>query len=287
MIYGANYIIAKDVMPHKIGPSAFVFLRVVGAIFIFWGIRFFIREKVARSDMWILVLCGLLGVAMNQLLFFNGLNMTSPIDASIIITAIPVLVLIFSAIILKEKITRTKIYGLALGGIGAVLLVWYGKDASGTTSMLGNLFVFLNACSYGLYLVIVKPLMKRYSPITIISWVFLFGFLFVAPIGYPQFIETDFSSFTTNTYLSVAYVIIGTTFLAYLFNIFALKHVPPIVSGSYVYLQPAVSFIMVAAYSAIMNSDKYSKDINMIKILSCVLVILGVFMISRDTKASS
>ena len=142
LIYGANYIIAKGIMPNKIGPSAFIFLRVVGAGILFWIIKSFIKEKVEKKDFSLLILCGLLGVAVNQLLFFHGLNLTSPIDASIIITAIPIMVLIFSALLLKEKITPNKIIGISIGGIGAVLLVWYGNKASGTSSLLGNVLVF-------------------------------------------------------------------------------------------------------------------------------------------------
>jgi len=139
LIYGANYIIAKGIMPNKIGPSAFIFLRIVGAGILFWIIKSFIKEKINKKDFPLLILCGLLGVASNQLLFFHGLNLTSPIDASIIITAIPIVVLIFSAILLKERITPNKIIGIAIGGIGAFLLVWYGNKTEGTSSLLGKI----------------------------------------------------------------------------------------------------------------------------------------------------
>ncbi len=284
VIYGANYLIAKGVMPNKIGPSAFVFLRILGAGILFWIIRSFIKEHVEKKDLQRLVLCGLLGVATNQLLFFHGLSLTSPIDASIIITAIPVMVLIFSAIILKEKITKNKLLGISVGGIGAVLLIWYGTQAGGTSSFLGNLFIFINACSYALYLVIVKPMMKKYKSITVISWVFLFGFIFMFPFGIQDAISTDYSAFTLNTYLVIAFVIIGTTFLAYLFNIYALNHVSPAVTGSYVYLQPAVSFIMVSIYAFALGHDEYAQDINFIKVMSCLLVVSGVYLISLKPK---
>ena len=283
IIYGANYLIAKGIMPNKIGPSAFVFLRILGAGILFWIIRSFIKERVEKKDLLILALCGLLGVATNQLLFFHGLSLTSPIDASIIITAIPVMVLIFSAIILKEKITTNKLLGITVGGIGAVLLIWYGTQSGGTSSFLGNLFIFINTCSYALYLVIVKPMMKKYKSITVISWVFLFGFLFMFPFGIGDALTTDYSAFTVNTYLVVAFVIIGTTFLAYLFNIYALNHVSPAVSGSYVYLQPAVSFIMVSIYAFALGHEEYAQDINFIKVMSCLLVVSGVYLISKKT----
>lgn len=286
IIYGANYLIAKGVMPNKIGPSAFIFVRVLGAILLFWLLKSTIKEQIEKKDYPRLLLCGLLGVATNQLLFFHGLNLTSPIDASIIITSIPVMVLIFSAIILKEKITSNKILGLIIGGIGAVLLISYGNKSGGTSSILGNLFIFLNACSYGLYLVIVKPLMKKYNSLTVISWVFLFGFLFVFPFGIGDIMATDFYSWSINTYLAVGFVVVFTTFLAYLFNIYALNYVSPSVNGSYVYLQPAVTFIMVSIYAYVLGHSEYAQDINLIKILSCLLIFSGVYLISKKKKLS-
>ena len=283
LIYGANHLIAKGIMPNKIGPSAFVFLRILGAGLLFWFIKSFIKEKIDKKDFPILILSGVLGVATNQLLFFHGLNLTSPIDASIIITAVPVLVLFFSAIILKEKITNNKLLGIFIGAVGAVLLVWYGKKAGGTSSALGNLLVFINACAYALYLVLVKPLMKKYNAITVVSWAFLFGFLAMFPFGFPEIVKTDFSVFTLNTYLTVAYVVLGTTFLAYLFNIYALNHVAPSVNGSYIYLQPVISFILVSIYAFVLDNKEYAEDINLVKILSCLLVIVGVYLISKKT----
>ena len=283
-IYGANYIIAKGVMPSKIGPSAFIFLRIIGAGILFWVIKSFLKEQIDKKDFPRLIVCGLLGVAANQLLFFHGLNLTSPIDASIIITSIPIVVLIFGAFILKEKITKNKLQGLVVGGVGAVLLIWYGNKTEGTSSLLGNVLIFLNACSYGLYLVLVKALMKKYNALTIISWVFLFGFFFMLPFGLPDVLQTDFSAFTTHTYAVIAFVVIGTTFLAYLFNIYALKFVSPSVNGSYVYLQPAISFLMVSVYAYVFGNSKYAQDINAIKIMSCMLVIVGVYLISKQPK---
>ena len=284
IIYGANYLIAKGVMPEKIGPSGFVFLRILGAGILFWIIKSYIKESVDRKDYLRLIVCGLLGVATNQLLFFHGLSLTSPIDASIIITAIPIMVLIFSALILKEKITSNKIFGITIGAIGAILLVWYGKQNEGTGSLLGNFLIFINACSYALYLVLVKPLMKKYNSITVISWVFLFGFIFMFPFGISDVLQTDFSAFTTSTYWAVAFVIIGTTFLAYLFNIYALNYVSPTISGSYVYIQPAVSFIMVSFYAYVLGFTKYAQDISAIKIVSCLMVVSGVYLISKTEK---
>lgn len=284
LIYGANFLIAKGVMPNKITPSALVLLRIIAAGILFWIVKQFIKETIEKKDFIRLVFCGLFGISTNMLLFFHGLSLTSPIDASIIMTTTPVIVLILSALILKEKITTNKYIGILIGGIGAVLLILYGKTAGGTSSFLGNLFVFLNACSYGLYLVLVKPLMNKYKAISVISWVFFFGLIFVIPFGIHDLITTNFNAFTTNTYLAIIFVIVGTTFLTYLFNIYALSYVSPSVNGSYIYLQPVLSFIMVSIYAFILGNEAYVKDINLIKILSCFLVVIGVFMVSKKGK---
>ncbi len=280
-------MIAKGVMPDKIGPSALVVIRLIGAGFLFWMIKLFIKEAIDKKDYLRIVLCGLLGAAINMLLFFHGLSLTSPIDASIISTSIPVMVLIFSAFILKERITNYKLVGITIGGLGAFLLVWFGNKTEGTSSLLGNLMVFGNTCCYALYLVLIKPLMIKYNPISIISWVFLVGFIFVLPFGIDDVIHTNFEAFTLQTYLGVGFVIIGTTFLTYLFNIYALQHVASSVAGSYVYLQPAVSFILVTIVSVLYNDTIYKSDINLVKIISCLLVICGVYLVSKKPKTIS
>lgn len=285
LIYGVNYIIAKGIMPDKIGPSSFVFIRLLFATPLFWILKtFVVKERVDKSDMLRLVLCGLLGAATNQLLFFHGINLTSPIDASIIMTVVPVIVLVFSALLLKEHITKNKLLGIIIGGIGAITLILYGSKVAGSSSLLGNLFIFLNATSYGLYLVFVKPLMKKYKAITVISWVFLFGFLFTFPFGINDFMNTNFAAFTLNTYLVVAFVVLFTTFFAYLFNIYSLNYVSPSVTSSYIYLQPLISFIMVTIYAEFFSQKQYIQDINLVKIVSCLLVVFGVYLVSKKEK---
>lgn len=285
IIYGVNYIIAKGIMPEKISPNAFVLIRLACCVVLFWGIKFvFIKDKVVRKDFLRLALCGLLGAAANMLFFFHGINLTSPVDASIIMTATPVIVLIFSFFILKESITKNKLIGIAVAGIGAVFLILYGNKAAGTSSFIGNLFIFLNASCYGLYLVIAKTLMKKYNAITVVSWMFLFGLFFVLPFTLNDFNTTNFEAFTTNTYLVIGFVVLFTTFFAYLFNVYALNYVMPSVTSSYIYLQPVISFIMVGLYAYILMKDEYAQDISFVKVLSCLMVIIGVYIISKRPK---
>lgn len=169
-----------------------------------------------------------------------------------------------------------------MAGIVADFLILYGNKVEGTSTFLGNLLVFLNACSYGLYLVIAKTLMQKYNAITVVSWVFLFGFIYAFPIGISDFLNTDFDTFTINTYLTIGYVVLFTTFFAYLFNIYALKYVSPATTTSYVYLQPVVSFIMVSILAYIFMKSDYAQDINLVKTLSCLLVATGVYITSKS-----
>jgi len=278
LIYGANYIIAKGVMPDHLGPLGFVFLRGVGALALFWGMHAFIsRERIQKADFLRLALCGLFGVGLNQLLFFSGLNLTSPINASIIMTSSPVLVLLASSFLLRERITGLKIVGIALGLAGALLIILYRGNASfGSATFLGDLFIFINAVSYSIYLVIVKPLMHKYEPVTVIKWVFLFGFVLVGPVGAYEFAQIDFSSLPGDIWGGIFYVVLATTFLAYLFNIFALKHVSPTVVSTYIYLQP----VLAAIFAIALQQDSLDWQ----KIVATVFIFAGVFMVSRPTQ---
>ncbi|WP_445736427.1 DMT family transporter [Mariniflexile sp.] len=286
LIYSINHFVAKGIMPNKINPTPLGFFRVLGALILFGCVKFFIKEKIEKKDVFRLALCGLLGASFNQLVFFHGLSLTSPIDTSIIMTSAPAVVFILSAILLKEKITNYKLLGLSIGAMGAISLIWYGHASQGTSSFIGNLLVFLNVCFFSLYQVVVKPLMAKYHFITIIFWVFLFGLLFLIPIGLKDVIyNTNYGSFTLNTYLIIGFVIVFTTFCTFLFNIYALKQVSPSVAGSYTYTQPALSFIIVIILSVFFNNKTYADDISIIKIISCFLVIIGVYLISKKPKA--
>ncbi|MBW1297792.1 DMT family transporter [Aquimarina litoralis] len=282
IIYGANYLIAKGLMPNKIGPSALVFLRITGAGLLFLLLKFFVKERVQKKDIPRLLLCGILGVATNQYFSMNGLSLTSPVDAAIIVTAMPIFTVIISYFLLKEPLTTSRILGIFIGGSGAVLLIYLGNSGLGTGSLKGNIFIGLNALSFAFYLVLVKPMMAKYQPITVIVWTFFFGFLFMFPFCFGQLLQTDFSTYTSSNWTSLFYVIIGPTFLAYLLNMFALQYVKPTVSSSYIYVQPAVAMILVAGISYFIIDSQYKGDITIPKLLCCAFIFIGVYLISSN-----
>lgn len=275
LIYGANYTIAKIVMGDGyLQPLAFILLRVISGVVLFSLFhRVFVREKIDRADLGRLALCGLLGIAANQMLFFSGLSLTTPINASLIMTTTPILVLLASATLLGEAVTGRKIVGIAVGASGAILLIAQGGALSFKgDEALGNLLVFLNASSYGTYLVLVKKLAQKYQAITVVKWVFLFGALFVIPFGWPQLAQTEWHTFSLPIWLSVAYVLIFTTFFAYLFNAYALKSLNASVVSIYIYLQPLLAAVIALAFG--------QEELSVVKLLSGALIFSGVYLVS-------
>ncbi len=278
LIYGANYIIAKGVMPHYMTPNAFILLRASTATLLFWIFHFFTsKEKVQhKKDYWLFLKCALFGVTANQLIFFNGLNLGSPVNASIIMTANPVIVLLISFWLLNEKITSKKIIGILLGATGVILLILNKEISMDNDSLLGDIFIFLNATFYGIYLVMVKPLMQRYEPITVVKWVFLFGTIMIIPFGIVPLSITDFTEFPSQIWWSIAYVVFGTTFLAYLLNAIALKHVSSTLVGYYIYLQPVCATAIALALG--LESFQWNKAI------FALMIFIGVFLVSQKPK---
>jgi drug/metabolite transporter (DMT)-like permease len=189
-------------------------------------------------------------------------------------------VLIISAFLISEKVTIRKLSGIVLGAIGAISLFTEGGNLSllNSSQSLGNLLVLINACSYGVYLVIVKPLMTKYQTMTVISWVFFFGLIFVIPFGFGEFSQIEWSTMPTNIIYAIIFVVVGTTFLAYLFNIIGLRTLSPTTVSTYIYLQPILASIIAISF----NSDQLDAN----KIISSLIIFAGVYLVSvkRKTK---
>jgi len=282
LIYGANYTIAKVVLDDDyLHSMAFISLRVGAGIVAFWLLHaLWVKERVQRSDFPRLVLCGIFGVALNQSLFFIGLDYTTPINASLIMTTTPVLVLVASAIMLKETIQSKKVAGILIGMAGAVVLIIYGKKfAFNKDGWFGDLLVFINATSYGLYLVLVKPLLVRYHPLTVVKWVFLIGSLGVLPFGLPELMQTPWQTFTPHVWLAIAYVLVCTTVLAYLLNAWAMQSVSPTLVGIYVYLQPLLATLV----ALVVGKDVLAWP----KVVAGILIFTGVWLVSSPTRRVS
>jgi drug/metabolite transporter (DMT)-like permease len=235
-------------------------------------------EKIERKDYVRIAFCGLTGVALNQMMFFEGLNLTTAINASIIMTSSPIIVLLISAIVFKEQLTLAKIIGITLGAAGAIYLIVGNSEVSllESSTSLGNLFVFVNACSYSIYLILVKPLMAKYEALTVIKWVFLAGFIFVLPFGMEQFLEVQWNTMGWKILLEVGFVVVFTTFIAYLFNVFALKTLSSTVVSSYIYIQP---FFATAAAIALKV-----EVLTWPQVVAAAFIFSGVYLVSFTKK---
>ena len=216
-------------------------------------------------------------MAINQILFFEGLNLTTPINASIIMTVTPILILIFSHFILKEKITNIKVFGIMLGATGALTIILSaGAGDFRSNTLLGNFMIFVNAASWALYLVLVKPLMGKYDSLTIMKWVFFFGFIIIFPFSFRITASSSFAQIPFNIWMSIFFVVfINTGFAYYLIN-YSLKTVSPNVNGIYIYLQPLVASIV----AIIFRNDKFT----VIDLIAAVLIMAGVYFVTRQPK---
>lgn len=278
LIYGANFSITKAIMPKYIAPYGFILIRVSSAALLYFIINhFFIKEKINKTDFKRLFLCGIFGVAANQLLFFKGLSLTSSENGSILMIVTPILVMLFSFFVLKEKFTLPKIGGLILGAIGVLFLLSGKKFTFNSSTLVGDICIFLNAASYAIYLVIVKPLMKKYHPLTVIGACFNFGLVWVLLFGIQDFLAIPWQEIPTINYLNILYVVLGATFLVYLLNVAAMKHVSPSVVGIYVYVQPIFAILIELFY--------FQKPIAPEKYIAFVLIALGVYLVSKKNSA--
>ena len=281
-IYGVNHTIAKDLMPDVIKPYGFIFLRISGAAILFWLLSFFLpSEKIDRKDWFRVFACAFFGMTLNMLMFFKGLSLSTPINSSVVITIVPVLLLVMSALFLKEKVTLRKSIGIGFGFIGTLILILFGlkSQVNAPNIPLGNTLFIINAISYSTYLIIVKPLVSKYSSITLMKWFFLFAFIVNIPIGINEFLEVDWPQLSTNIIGKLAFVVIGTTFFTYLFNVYALKQLHPSTIGAFIYLQP----IIATAYAVLVGADQLTA----LRVGAAALIFLGVFLSTRKSKKAN
>lgn len=282
LIYGVTYTIAKDVMPNHIKPYGFILLRVSSATLIFWTVGLFTKQqKIEKSDYKKILIASFFGITINMLAFFKGLSLTSPISASVMMVTSPIMVLIFSSILIRKPIGKQRILGVFIGLVGALFLITLGNSSAGasTNSAFGNFLVFLNAASYGLYLVLAKDLVKKYNPIVFIKWLYLFGLIFVMPFGYSELTAVIWQEIPANIYWNISFVLLFTTCITYLFNLYGLSKLKPTTVSVFIYLQPVIATI----YALIVGSD----SLNIVKLCATLLIFLGVYLVTKQVEKST
>lgn len=282
MIYAGGFSLTKIIMPSLILPRGFILLRVLVATALFW-LFYVLRKKkkqavkykkIRKKDFGRIMLCAFFGVAMNQLFFFEGLALTTPVHAALMMLTTPILVVLLASLVLRERFTLNRGLGISFGLVGAYLLISMSQRSDlGTNPKLGDLYVFINAASYAIYLIAVKPLMEKYSALAVIRWVFLFAAIIVFPFGIQQLAIIDWQVFTINNFLVLAYVLLGMTFLAYLWNIYAMKELSPTVIGAYIYMQPFLAAIIAVFF--------FKEEMTWVKVIAGTLIFAGVWMVSK------
>lgn len=284
VIYGVSFTVAKDVMPFYVKPYGFILLRVFGTTVLFWIISFFLvflqqrkgieKENIQWQDFPRIIAAAFFGVALNMLTFFKGLSFTSPISAAVIMVTTPIIVLILSAIIIKEKVKARKIFGILLGLFGTGFLILYGKEVGNTTNAsLGNLLVFINAVSYAFYLIIVKKLMDKYNAFSFVKWIYLFGLLMVIPFGWQEYQAIQWSVIPNSILVEILFVVVFTTFFTYLLNLVSMRELKPTTVAVFIYLQPLFATIFAISLG---------KDtLTWVKIISAVLIFVGVYLVTQ------
>lgn len=274
IIYGVTFTIAKDVMPAYIDAYGFILLRVGGSVLLFWLAWLFMpKEKIDWNDFSRIIAAAFFGVAFNMLTFFKGLSLTSPISAAVIMVSTPMIVLTLSAIIMKERMQKRKVFGIVLGLIGTAFLILYGKSiGSATNAGLGNFLVLLNAISYGFYLIVVKKLMDKYNAFTFVKWIYLFGFLMVLPFGWNEFQAVNWAAVPEVIGWKIGFVVIFSTFLTYLLNLLSMKELKPTTVAVFIYLQPLFATIFAIG----LGKD----ELSLVKIGSAFLIFTGVYLVT-------
>ena len=279
LLYAATFSIAKIAMPKYIQPNAFILMRVsVAAICIFIFHRLYVKGAIKdKKDLLPLAVSAVFGVAANMLLFFKGLAITTPINASVLMLFTPIFVIVFAFFMLGEKMGIKKLLGIFIAAIGALFLVGGTKLSFNQQTVWGDVYVTMNAIIYAFYLVYAKRLMVKYHPLTVTLYAFFIGFFLVLPFGLNQFTEINFSELPAIIWWSIAFVTIGSTFLTYVLNAYALKHASSSLVGTYIYLQPVLAALIAVTF----GKDQLTLE----KFISMVIVFAGVYLASFKKQA--
>lgn len=295
--WGLMAPIGKDAMMHGITGLDMVFFRVAGAAVSFWiaslFLRFFNRasslkkdgqkqnSEPSKKDILKFAAAGFFAIVCNQCCFTVGLSITSPINASIVATSLPIFALISSAIFLREKVTLKKILGIGLGLSGALMLVMGSASANNAKAgnIVGDLMCMASQCSFAIYLGLFKNLISKYNVITCMKWMFTFSAFMVAPLTLGGVAEIPFPEISAITWAESAFVVFGGTFIAYLLMARAQKILQPTVVAMYNYVQPTTSTVV----SVLMGIGIFGLS----QAAAIALIIAGVYTVNRAKASNS
>lgn len=280
MLFGINFTFTKLILDDmSVNPSSLLCFRFVFGTLAFWITSLFIkREKIEKADIKWVILASLLGIICNQGIFLFGMQHTSPIDASIISTTVPIITMIISFLYLKEPLSGMKVGGVFLGGLGALLLIFLthqGLSGKGS-SLHGNLLIFCSSLSYSSFFVFSRGISRKYSSITIMKWMFLIATVSLLPFFFHDFSSAPIWTNAVNwkSIGLLTYILIGATFLPYLLVPIAQRHIKPTTMSMYNYVQP-----VVASGLGIWLGQG---ELTFPKMCCALLIFVGVFFVTRS-----
>ncbi|MDR0537935.1 MAG: DMT family transporter [Tannerellaceae bacterium] len=280
VFFAINLPVSKYLIPEHVSPEALTLLRSMFGCAMFWLVSLFVKgEAVNRKDLGILFFCALCGFALNSTLFMTGLNLTSPVDASIIATAGPIYVMLLAAVVLKEPITLKKAFGVLMGVGGAVLMILTSAQAQahGEAGLNGAVRIVLSNLLYSVYVVLSRPLSQRYSAVTIMKWVFLFSTVMLLPFMYKDGLATP--AFHRSAWMwkeigALGYVLIFATFIPYMLIPMSLRRLRPTTVSMYNYIQP----IIASMIAVLVGQGSFT----VWKIVSTLFVFTGVYLVTQS-----
>ncbi len=275
LLFGGNYWVSK-ILVEILNPNQLVFLRTIGATLLFAAVYFLsARPKLSAAELLRLFFAGIFGIGINQILFFSGLQYTSAVDTAIIHVSNPIIVLVLSIVFLHTKLSWWKISGIIVGAIGASILILYQKDLIfNPDSIKGNLMILGNTTSYAAFLIIMKPILKKYDTITTMFWVYLFATFIIVPYTFSDVLNIDWQMLWGWPTVSIFYIIVLVTFGAYFLIIYALGRLSAPVVSFYIYLQPLIAAVIAAIIGV--------QSLNWVNGLAAGLIFLGVYMVNRQ-----
>ena len=263
-----------------IAPLIMVDFRVAGAALLFWIASIFSpREHVPAGDILRLFGAGMLGILLNQGCFIIGVSLTSPGEASLVTTTMPMWVMLLAWIFLREPITVKKAGGILLGASGALILIFGNgaRTSGGSSPALGDFIVLMAQLSYATYLTIYRNFIRKYSLITLMKWMFLSASIVSLPATFSQILTTDWGSVTLSEWLGIGYVVVFGTFIAYICIMIGQKNLRPTIVGMYNYVQPIVATLT----GICLGLDTF----NIAKALAVLLIFSGVYLVTISKAA--
>lgn len=279
IFFAINYTAVKYLINNElVKPFGLNLLRVGITAMLLWSLYIFkpVRSVIHKKDIGRFFLCALSGIAINQLLFIKGLSLTYSIHASLLMLTTPILITFIAAWFLQEKLNGFKILGLALGIAGAIILITARENSGNARQVLyGDLLIIVNAISYTIYFILVKPLMKEYKPITVIRMIFTMGFFMILPFCWNEFTEVPWKLYDATSFSLLASIVFGGTFLAYIFNVYGIKILGASVAGTYIYSQPVFAAIIAVLF--------LKEELSMYKIIAAIFIFAGVYLANKTT----